>query len=139
MAGSWSEGRAALAALATTPVDVLVVDLGLPDMPGAEVVRGVRARPSPPEVVVLTAHGERAMALEALKAGATGYLLKGAPADLPAAIRVAAEGGSTIAPAIARYLLDEVRVPSMENGPGQVPLRDLGRGNEPSPRKAGSR
>jgi len=124
--GAYETGRAALAELSSgqRQVDVVVVDLGLPDVPGAEVARQLTSLPDPPEIVVLTAHGERAMALEALKAGATGYLLKGKPNDLVAAVRTAADGGSTIAPAIARYLLDEVRVPG-QNGAAST-LRDVG-------------
>jgi DNA-binding NarL/FixJ family response regulator len=124
--GAYETGRGALAELASgnRQVDVVVVDLGLPDLPGADVARKLSALEDPPEVVVLTAHGDRAMALEALKAGATGYLLKGTPNDLVQAVRVAAGGGSTIAPAIARYLLDEVRVPGDGNG---ASLRDFGR------------
>jgi DNA-binding NarL/FixJ family response regulator len=129
LVGSYADGASALRAVESSPPDVLVVDLGLPDMSGSEVVRRARALADPPEVVVLTAHGERSLAIEALKAGATGYLLKGTPSDLPAAIRTAAEGGSAIAPAIARYLLDEVRVPALDAQPGatgNMPLRDIG-------------
>ena len=129
LAGTFSNGKEAVEAVGSGKVEaqVVVVDLGLPDIAGAEVTRRLRALPKPPEVVVLTAHGERAMALEALEAGASGYLLKGAPADLPVAIRVAAAGGSAIAPAIARYLLDEIRVPEPSGGAQPVPLRDIGK------------
>ncbi len=128
LVGSYADGASALRAVETDPPDVLVVDLGLPDMSGSEVVRRARQLSDPPEVVVLTAHGERSLAIEALKAGASGYLLKGTPSDLPAAIRTASEGGSAIAPAIARYLLDEVRVPALDPraGGGNMPLRDIG-------------
>ncbi|WP_373046433.1 response regulator [Vulgatibacter sp.] len=124
--GAYETGRGALAELTSGPrqVDVVVVDLGLPDLAGAEVARQLTSLADPPEVVVLTAHGERGMALEALKSGASGYLLKGSPSEVVDAVRVAAGGGSTIAPAIARYLLDEVRVPGQE---GNASLRDVGR------------
>lgn len=107
--GAWETARAAQAGLADRDVDVVVVDLQLPDISGAELTREIASMERAPAIVVLTAHGERAVALEALKAGANGYLLKGAPAELPKAVRVAASGGSQIAPAIARYLLEEVR------------------------------
>ena len=113
--GAYPDAKRALAALADPDpavkhADVAVIDLGLPDMPGAELARRLAAIDRPPEIIVLTAHGERSMALEALRAGACGYLLKGTPGEVPAAVRIAAAGGSIIAPAIARYLLDEVRV-----------------------------
>lgn len=108
--GAWENARAALYGLASRTADVVVVDLQLPDLPGAELTKEIAAMDRSPAIVVLTAHGERAVALEALKAGASGYLLKGAPEDLPKAVRVAANGGSHIAPAIARFLLDQVRV-----------------------------
>lgn len=128
--GAYETGRATLDDLGSGGrVDVVVVDLGLPDMSGAEVTRRLTALENAPEVVVLTAHGERAMALEALKAGACGYLLKGKPNDLPEAVRTAANGGSVIAPSIARYLLDEVRVPGSDRvGPSS--LRQYGREND---------
>ncbi len=130
--GAYETGRGALAELTKgqQQVDVVVIDLGLPDLPGAEVARQLTAGTEAPEIVVLTAHGERAMALEALKAGASGYLLKGSPNDLVDAVRTAAHGGSAIAPAIARYLLDEVRVP-LHDGPRS--LRDVGRMDNSDP------
>lgn len=126
--GAYETGRATLDDLTAAPgrVDVVVVDLGLPDLPGADLARHLVSLPNPPEIVVLTAHGERAMALEALKAGACGYLLKGTPNDLPEAVRIAASGGSVIAPAIARYLLDEVRIPASDDR-GNTSLREFGR------------
>jgi DNA-binding NarL/FixJ family response regulator len=125
--GAHDSGEAALAALGDgAAADVAIVDLCLPGIGGAEVTRRLRALPHPIEVVVLTAHGERGQALEALKAGASGYLLKGNPGELLGAVRVAAAGGAAIAPAIARYLLDEVRVPHPGPGRQSVPLRALG-------------
>lgn len=125
--GAHDTGETALAALSGGDVaDVVIVDLCLPGMGGAELTRRLRALAKPPEVVVLTAHGDRAQALEALKAGASGYLLKGTPGDLLNAVRVAASGGAAIAPGIARFLLDEVQVPHPVPGREAVPLRALG-------------
>ena len=107
--GQWETARAALSGLSKEGVDVAVVDLQLPDLPGTELTRRIASMKNAPAVVVLTVHDERSTALEALQAGASGYLLKGELEDLPRAVRVAAAGGSYIAPAIARYLLEEIR------------------------------
>src|SRR5690606_9471791 len=125
--GAWENARSALLGLEASPADVVVVDLQLPDLPGAELTKQIAAMAKPPAIVVLTAHGERAVALEALKAGASGYLLKGTHEDLAEAVHVAANGGSYIAPAIARYLLDEVRGLRQENNAAEIdePRKDL--------------
>lgn len=124
--GTYENARAAIRGIGPGTADVVVVDLQLPDLPGAEVARRLAALDPKPEVVVLTAHGERSMALEALQAGASGYLLKGNPQELPHAVRIAAGGGSVIAPAIARYLLDEVRLVQDDlEGPEPEDIRDI--------------
>lgn len=125
--GAWENARSALLGLEASSADVVVVDLQLPDLPGAELTKQIAAMAKPPAIVVLTAHGERAVALEALKAGASGYLLKGTHEDLAEAVHVAANGGSYIAPAIARYLLDEVRGLRQENNAAEIdePRKDL--------------
>ncbi|AKU92143.1 response regulator [Vulgatibacter incomptus] len=130
--GAWTSGRTALASLMEANslgrrADVVLIDLGLPDLSGAEVARRLVQLADPPEIVVLTAHGERSMALEALHAGACGYLLKGNTAELPAAVRIAAAGGSIIAPAIARFLLEEVRI-AARPGEAGIPLGEFERG-----------
>lgn len=121
--GVWENARAALDGLSARTADVVVVDLQLPDIPGAELTKKIAAMEDPPAIVVLTAHGERAVALEALQAGASGYLLKGVPEDLPKAVRVAANGGSHIAPAIARYLLEEIR--GLKEAPNEIEHDEL--------------
>ncbi len=131
--GAYENATKAMAGLidsdpAVKVADVVLIDLGLPDLPGAELARRLIAIDRPPEVVVLTAHGERSMALEALRAGACGYLLKGSPSELPAAVRIAAAGGSIIAPAIARFLLDEVRIYRRTGDASGVSLGEFARG-----------
>jgi two-component system response regulator HydG len=69
-------GREALVALAAGRVDVVVTDLRMPEVDGLAVLRAARGLPSPPEVVVITAHGSAESAVEAMKAGAADYLLK---------------------------------------------------------------
>src|SRR5206468_4533431 len=90
--GTAGEGvRAAQIAAATRP-DVVLLDLQLPDISGVEVATKLAAIDPPPRILVLSASGERQDVLDAMTAGATGYLLKSAsmPELLDAVRRVAA-------------------------------------------------
>jgi two-component system response regulator HydG len=69
-------GREALALLQHQRFDVVVTDLRMPDLDGLAVLRAVRALPSPPEVVLMTAHATAESAVEAMKAGAADYVIK---------------------------------------------------------------
>jgi DNA-binding NtrC family response regulator len=71
-----SGGREAIALLASRPFDVVVTDLRMPDADGLAVLHAARARPCPPEVVLMTAYGTAESAVEAMKAGAADYVLK---------------------------------------------------------------
>jgi len=86
--------------------DVLLVDLGLPDRSGIEVVRRcTRMQPSC-AVMVLTMFGDESSMLQAFEAGARGYLLKdGTEEDLATHVRALHQGGSPMSPLIARQLL----------------------------------
>ncbi|MDT0309814.1 response regulator transcription factor [Streptomyces sp. DSM 44917] len=88
--------------------DVLVLDLNLPGLPGAEVCR--RLAGEPVKVLVLSASGEQEDVLEAVKAGATGYLLKSASAgELIEAVRRTASGDAVFTPGLAGLVLGEYR------------------------------
>lgn len=102
--GTCREARAALAG--DGAIEVVLVDLGLPDGDGVTLIREIRRRPRPPEVMVISVFGDEEHVVAALEAGATGYLLKDAsPIDVGAAIFDLLGGGSPISPAIARHLL----------------------------------
>ncbi|MBQ0985073.1 response regulator transcription factor [Streptomyces sp. F63] len=96
-------------ARATRP-DVLVLDLNLPGLPGVEVCRQLVGSQPGLRVLVLSASGEHADVLEAVKSGATGYLLKsaGAPELLDAVARTAA-GDPVFTPGLAGLVLGEYR------------------------------
>jgi DNA-binding NarL/FixJ family response regulator len=89
---------------------VVVLDLQLPDMPGVEVTRGLRAADPAVRVLVLSASGEQQDVLDAVKAGAIGYLLKsaGRPEFLEA-VRRAAAGDAVFTPGLAALVLGEFR------------------------------
>ena len=92
-------------------LDVLLVDLDLPEMSGVDLIR--RIHPSYPNlsILVYTIHEDRASLLDAIRAGACGYLIKGsAPRDLIAALREIYAGGAPMSAKIARSVLSELRL-----------------------------
>src|SRR5262249_26319111 len=75
-----AEGKAAIAALARLAVDIVLVDIGLPDISGIEVIRELKALARECNVLVVTMFGDEKTVTAALEAGADGYLLKGTAA-----------------------------------------------------------
>jgi DNA-binding NarL/FixJ family response regulator len=106
-----SNGAAAKAMLDAAPPDVMLVDLGLPDIDGVEVIRHAALRCPQCDVLVVTMFGDDGHVLASIEAGATGYLLKDATADRVAAgIHEVRAGGSPISPSIARRVLMRFRI-----------------------------
>lgn len=104
------EGRQALRVAAAVRPEVVVLDLHLPDLPGVEVARGLGASAAPPRVLVLSASAEEADVLEAVKAGASGYLVKSAGREeFLDAVRRTAEGDAVFTPGLAGLVLGEYR------------------------------
>lgn len=90
--------------------DVLVLDLNLPSMPGVEVCKELVGNGSTLRVLVLSASGEHADVLEAVKSGATGYLIKSASTEeLVDAVRRTAAGDAVFTPGLAGLVLGEYR------------------------------
>jgi DNA-binding NarL/FixJ family response regulator len=90
--------------------DVVLLDLEMPELDGVEALRQIRATRSSARVIVFTAFDSDERIVAAVKAGAQGYLLKGAPREeLFKAIRVVSAGGSLLQPVVASKLLDHVR------------------------------
>ncbi|WP_224761293.1 MULTISPECIES: response regulator [Brevundimonas] len=103
-------GVSAGLALAAKGADLIIVDLGLPDGSGLEVIRTAAALPSPPRLLVLTVFGDETSVVEAVGAGADGYLLKdSADETLCADILETLNGGSPISASVAAYLLRRMR------------------------------
>ncbi|MFD8236134.1 response regulator [Streptomyces sp. NPDC059696] len=98
--------------------DVLVLDLNLPAKPGVQVCKEVVAANPALRVLVLSASGEHADVLEAVKSGATGYLLKSASTgELQEAVRRTAVGDPVFTPGLAGLVLGEYRRLAAEPGP----------------------
>ncbi|MEX8518332.1 MAG: response regulator [Leptothrix sp. (in: b-proteobacteria)] len=99
-------GKDALALLRTFRPDVMLVDLGLPDMCGTEVIRDANRRHPGIDILVVTMFGDDEHIVRSIEAGATGYLLKDTdPSGIVQAIRDVQRGGSPISPTIARRVL----------------------------------
>jgi DNA-binding NarL/FixJ family response regulator len=96
--------------------DVALVDIRMPEVDGLEATRRLLALPVPPRVLVLTTFDRNEYVYEAMKAGASGFLLKDVRrGQLTDAIRAAAGGETLVAPAITRRLIEEFcRRPSPE-------------------------
>lgn len=121
LSGAVPTGKAGIALLDALRPDVLMVDLGLPDISGIEVIaHAARHHPST-DVLVVTMFGDDQHVLASIEAGATGYLLKDALADrICISIHELRAGGSPITPSIARRILTRFRLPVPP--PTQQPL-----------------
>jgi DNA-binding NarL/FixJ family response regulator len=107
--GSAADGAAAIRMARSLAPDVVLMDIRMPVMDGVEATRRVRALPHPPAVVILTTFDLDEYVLAAVRAGASGFLLKDGDAeDLIAGIRRAAAGEAVLAPRAARGLIDHV-------------------------------
>ena len=113
MVGSACSRAAGLRLLDGPVADVLLVDLGLPDGSGIDVIQAAVARWPACGVMVSTAFDDEAHVIRSIEAGAAGYLLKHAePASLVEEIRSLHAGGSPISPLIARQVLMRLRAPA---------------------------
>jgi DNA-binding NarL/FixJ family response regulator len=127
--GQYPDAESALAALATTRPEVVLVDINLPGMNGVEFVR--RLKQAAPEVlaVMLTAYEDTENIFNALAAGAAGYLLKRAPrSELLEAIREVRRGGSPMTTHIARKVVQSFQkagpAPPVEGGGDTLSARE---------------
>lgn len=119
-ANSVEQARACL----LTPVDVVLLDLGLPDGRGISLVPGLRARTPAPAIVAFTVFGDETSVVEAIAAGVDGYVLKTASSEvLLDAVRDAAAGESPISPAVAGYLLRRMRTETAAKPGANTPAR----------------
>ncbi|MEQ1707677.1 MAG: response regulator transcription factor [Terricaulis sp.] len=97
-------------ALVAPGVDVLLIDLALPDGNGVDLIRETRSRLPTIKIIVVSIFGDARSVVRAIEAGADGYLLKGAGEhEAEAAIRSVLEGGAPISPAVASHILSRMR------------------------------
>jgi DNA-binding NarL/FixJ family response regulator len=104
------EGAQAVRVAKAARPDVVVLDLQLPDLSGVDVIRGLLAAHPPARVLMLSASGEQPDVLDAVKAGASGYLLKSAGREeFLDAVRRTADGDAVFTPGLAGLVLGEYR------------------------------
>jgi DNA-binding NarL/FixJ family response regulator len=104
--GEVDDGRGVLAAVDAQHPDVVLMDIRMPQLDGIEATRLLRAQPKAPQVLVLTTFDADELVVQALRAGAAGFLLKDtAPAEIVRAIELVAAGDSMLSPSVARRLV----------------------------------
>ncbi|MEU4806553.1 response regulator transcription factor [Actinosynnema sp. NPDC023587] len=122
--GEAGTGRETCALVARTPVDVVLMDVRMPGLDGVGATRRITATPGAPRVLVLTTFDEDEAVHGALRAGASGFLLKNTPPTrLLDAVRAVAAGEAPLAPSVTRRLISDflARAPRPDRLAGVTP------------------
>jgi DNA-binding NarL/FixJ family response regulator len=110
LAGVAANKREAQALIDREDFDVMLIDLGLPDGTGIDLIRNVSQRKPDVDIMVVTVFGDEQHVVSSIEAGATGYILKDStPADVISCIRLLRAGGSPVSPVVARSVLRAIR------------------------------
>jgi DNA-binding NarL/FixJ family response regulator len=108
--GQFADGKTALRSIPGLAPDMVLIDLGLPDMSGIEVIRQLKVSAPECDILVVTIFGDERTITSALEAGANGYLLKGASLEeLRRDVRHLRTGGAPLSPMVARQLLNKLQ------------------------------
>jgi len=122
--GEAATGSEAVRQVETLRPDVVLLDLEMPETDGVEALRQIRLSHPKTYAIVFTAFDTDERILAAVRAGAQGYLLKGAPREeIFKAVRVASQGGSLLQPVVASRLLKHVANPA--ESPPALTQREL--------------
>jgi DNA-binding NarL/FixJ family response regulator len=106
--GEAGDGREAVALARSQKADVVLMDVRMPVLDGLAATRELTAADDAPRIIILTTFDIDEYVFEALRAGASGFLLKDTePAELLAAVRVVAAGDALLAPSVTRRLIEE--------------------------------
>lgn len=114
--GSFSSAEDAITGLKDISPDVMLVDLGLPGLSGVELIRKVKAERPGLDIMAFTIFDDRDIVFSAIKAGASGYVLKGCtPRELVESLHELHQGGSPMSPKIARAVIREQQGGDMDD------------------------
>jgi len=117
VAGAVSDGTEVAAAVNTYRPDVVLMDIRMPGMDGLTATESLRSRRDPPEVIVLTTFDTDAHVLRAMRAGASGFLLKHTPPDqIAQAVRRVAAGEPMLSPEVLRRMMSYVAESGVDPG-----------------------
>ncbi len=123
LVGEATSGYEAIELVGKTHPDILILDLSMPDLDGIAVTRQLKPQYPDLRILILTVHEDEAMLREAIKAGASGYIVKrAAEAELIAAIETIRRGDPYVDPALLRVLLGESTKPRTEQAASPDPL-----------------
>lgn len=112
LAGTARNLQEGLTLLEQLDPDVVLLDLGLPDGSGVDLIHAIERNQNKTQALVISIYGDESSVVPALEAGAAGYLLKDHPIeDVPQAILQLMDGGAPISPVIARHMLRRFRPP----------------------------
>jgi DNA-binding NarL/FixJ family response regulator len=124
--GECSDGSEVVAAVESLAPDVVLMDVRMPVMDGVQATRELRARDGSPPVLALTTFDDDEVLAGVLRAGASGFILKGVSAeDLQRAVREVAEGGAFLDPAVTGRVLAIYRTAAPRAGSGDAALDAL--------------
>jgi DNA-binding NarL/FixJ family response regulator len=124
--GEAVNGQEAIARAAGLRPDVILMDVRMPVLDGLRATREITAMPDPPKILMLTTFDLDDYVYEALRSGASGFLLKDASADeLASAVRLVAAGDALLAPGITRRLIAEFARLGAPRSPGRKQIEGL--------------
>jgi DNA-binding NarL/FixJ family response regulator len=122
--GEAGSGREAIERMDESAPDVLLLDLEMPDLDGLAVLQHLRDHESPVRAIVFTVFDTDDRILSAVRTGAKGYLLKGAPREqIFSAVRIVSQGGSLLEPVVASKLMEHLN--RTRNDPDALTPREL--------------
>jgi len=108
--GEAENGEQAVRLASELQPDIVLMDVSMPELDGVEATKLIRLEPGAPQVIMLTMHADKEVLADAIRAGASGYLVKDCSTDEVAeAVRMAVQGDTALSPQLAATMLDEVR------------------------------